>query len=170
METRNTLVGQLNIFRWKIVHIMANVSGLAEAEGEILLLVILWYIVVLSLLLFIHRKIIKKQKKIHENIVLLYDTIRYQVSKAQYGNPATQQNKWINLILQSEHKNYLYHTKEIHDEIITIEQQIGQQLVTEAQRKTINKQVKKKKWTYTMMQTIGRGITVITAGIYKLFW
>jgi hypothetical protein len=96
-------------------------------------------------LLFIHRKIIKKHKRVHENIVLLYDTIRYQISKAQYGNPAIQQNTGINNVLKSEHKNYLYHSKEINKEITTIEQQLGQQIITEEQRKTINKQIKIKK-------------------------
>lgn len=41
METRNTIVAQLDSFRAKIVHIMANVSGRAEPKAEILLLVIL---------------------------------------------------------------------------------------------------------------------------------
>lgn len=41
METRNTIIESLGIFRGKIVHIMANVSGQAEPEAEILLLVIL---------------------------------------------------------------------------------------------------------------------------------
>gem|GEM_PF-3325190 len=41
METRNNIVTQLGIFRGKIVHIMANVSGRTEPKAEILLLAIL---------------------------------------------------------------------------------------------------------------------------------
>lgn len=170
METRNTIIEQLNIFWKKILHIVVNMSWWTEVQSEIIVLSILGYLALLFLLLFIHRKIIKKHKKIYENIVFLYDTIRYQVTKAQYGNTAIQQNKWINLVLQSDHKNYLSHTKEIKEEIIAIEQQLGQQIITEDQRKNINKQIKRKRWVHTMMQSIGRFITVITAGIYKLFW
>lgn len=84
---------QLNIFRSKVVHIMANVSGRAEPEAEILLLIILGYIVLIVLLISIHRGLLKKQKKMHENLVFLYDTIRYQIAKAQYGNPSIQDGK-----------------------------------------------------------------------------
>lgn len=84
---------QLNIFRDRIIHIMANVSGRAEPQAEILLLIILGYIVLIILLMSIHRGFLKKQKKIHENLVLLYDTVRYQVAKAQYGNPSIQDGK-----------------------------------------------------------------------------
>ena len=93
MQTRDTIVAQLNIFRGKVVHIMANVSGRAEPEAEILLLVILGYIVFMLLLMFIHRKLLRNYKKTHENLVLLYDTIRYQVARIQYGNPAIQDSK-----------------------------------------------------------------------------
>lgn len=41
METRNSIVASLNTFRGKVVHIMANVSGWAEPQAEILLLAIL---------------------------------------------------------------------------------------------------------------------------------
>lgn len=154
----------------KILHILVNSSWWSKAASEIILLSILGYIVLLLLLLFIHRKIIKKHKKIHKNIVFLYDSMRYQVSKAQYGNPGIQENAGINIVIKNEHKDYLHNTITIKEEISKIEQQIGQQIVTEEQRKNINKQIKKKKWTYTIMQIIGRITTSITAGIYKLFW
>lgn len=161
---------KLQLFWWNILHILVNVSWRSEAQSEILLLSILWYIVVLLLLLFIHRKIIKKHKRIHENIVFLYDSIRYQVSKAQYENPTIQENAGINVIIKNEHKDYLHNTTTIKEEISKIEQQLGQQIITEEQRKNINKQIKRKRWTHTIMQILWRTTTVITAGIYKLFW
>lgn len=93
MQTWDTIVEQLNISRNNVVHIMANISGREESQAEILLLLILGYIVLLSLLLLIHSKLLKKQKAIHENLVLAYDTIRYQLAKAQYGMPTMQENK-----------------------------------------------------------------------------
>lgn len=160
----------LQLFWWKILHIIVNLSWWSKGQSEIIVLSILWYIVFLFLLLFIHRKIIKKHKKVHENIIFLYDSIRYQVSKAQYGNSAIQQSSGIDIIIKNKHKNYLQHSKEIQEEIDKIEQQLGEKIGTENQQKTINKQIKIKKWTHTAMQIIGRITTVITAGIYKLFW
>lgn len=170
METRNTIVEQLDIFRGKVIHIMANVSGRAEPEAEILLLAIVWYIVLILLLMFIHRKLLKKQKKIHENVVSLYDMIRYQIARAQYSNPAIQDSKWIRVVFESEHENYLANAKAIKEEIFSIEQTLGQQIITADQRKIINKQTKKKNNVNIFVQLIGRFTTLITAGIYKLFW
>ena len=169
METRNSIVDNLNIFRARIVHIMANVSGRAEPQAEILLLVIIWYLVLLRLLLFIHRKLIKKHKRIHEQLVALYDTIRYQVAKAQYTNPAIQDAKGIKIVMETEHKNYLSNAKAIKEEILSLEQRLGQKIISEEQWNIINKQIKKKRWAKTIMEIIGRLTTIITAGIYKLF-
>lgn len=154
----------------KIVHIMANVSGRAEPQAEILLLVIIWYLVVLRLLLFIHRKLIKKHKRIHEQLIALYDTIRYQVAKAQYSNPTIQDAKGIKVVMESEHKNYLANAKAIREEIVSIEQRLGQRIVSDDQWNTIHKQTKKKAGAKTGMEIIGRLTTLITAGVYKLFW
>ena len=170
METRNTIVAQLDSFRAKIVHIMANVSGRAEPEAEIVLLVILWYIVCILLLMFIHRKLLKRQKKIHENLVSLYDTIRYQVAKAQYSNPVIQDSKWIKVVIESEHESYLKNAKIIKEEILSIEQKLGQQIITTDQRNIITKQSKKKNTVTMFVQLIGRLTTVLTVGIYKVFW
>ena len=134
----------LNLFRNKIVHIMANISGRAEPKAEIFLLVILGYIVMICLLAFIHRKIIKKHKRIHENLIFLYDTIRYQVAKIQHNNPAIQDTKSIKIVIEAEHKNYLTNAKAIREEILSIEQKLGQQIVSDNQWKVIIKQTKKK--------------------------
>ncbi len=170
METRNSIVDNLSIFRGKIVHIMANVSGMAEPQAEILLLAILWYIVVLLLLLFIHRRLIRKHRKINENLIFLYDMIRYQLAKTQYSNPAIQGVKGIKVVIESEHENYLANAKAIKEEIISIEQKLGQKIVSDDQRNTIHKQTKKKAGAKIGMEIIGRFTTLITAGIYKLFW
>lgn len=74
--------------------------------------------------MFIHSKLLSKQKHVHENLVLLYDTIRYQVARAQYGNPIIQDNKGINLVIQEDHKNYLKNATTIQEEILSIEQKL----------------------------------------------
>ncbi|MFA6255940.1 MAG: hypothetical protein WC606_02030 [Candidatus Absconditabacterales bacterium] len=165
----STILNQLNNFRANIVHIMANVSGRAEPEAEILLLVILGYIVLILLLLFIHRKLLRKQRRIHENLVVLYDTIRYQVARAQYGNPTIQDIKGITVVIQADHKNYVANAKAIKEEIVSIEQKFGQQIISADQRNAINKQAKKKNRFMIFVQLIGRLTTLLTVGIYKLF-
>lgn len=118
----------------------------------------------------IHRKLLKRQKKINKNLVILYDTIRYQVAKAQYNNPVIQDSKGIKVVIESEHENYLKNTKIIKEEIFAIEQKLGQQIITTDQRKLITKQSKKKNNVTIFVQLIGRLTTVLTLGIYKLFW
>jgi hypothetical protein len=152
------------------VHIMANVSWRGETEAELLLLAILWYIVFILLLMAIHRKLLKKHKRIHEHVVALYDTVRYQVAKAQYGNPAIQESKWINIIIEADHKNYPAHAAAIKEELLSIEQKLWQQIISTDQWTTIQKQTKKKNRLNIWIQLIGRITTVLTVGIYKVFW
>ncbi len=161
---------KLTIFRGQIVHIMGNVSGRAEPDAELLLVAILWYIVIILLLVMIHRRIVRKHERIHENLVFLYDTIRYQVARVQASNPIIQDNKGIKVIMESEHKNYLANSTAIKEEINLMEQKLGQQIVSADQRTTITKQSKKKRTLMILVQLLWRIITVLTVGIYKLFW
>lgn len=78
----------------------------------------------LLLLTLIHRRLIKRHRRIHENLVLLYDTIRYQVAKAQYENPAIQDAKGIKIVIEANQKNYLTNAKAIKEEIVAIEQRL----------------------------------------------
>ena len=128
------------------------------------------YIVLLLLLLFIHSKLLKIQRKIHENVVILYDTLRYQVAKAQYESREVEESKGIQSVMDTEHKNYLSNAKAIKEEILAIEDQLGQEIISSNQRKTIDEQTKKKNRLTVGVQTIGRIITILTIGIYKIFW
>ena len=76
------------------------------------------------LLMLIHRRLLRKSKKTQENLVLLYDTIRYQVARAQYGNPSIQDSKGIRVVFESEHENYSANAKAIKEEILSIEQKL----------------------------------------------
>ena len=128
------------------------------------------YVVLLLLLLFIHSKLLKIQRKTHENVVILYDTVRYQVAKAQYESREVEESKGIQSVIDTEHKNYLSNAKAIKEEILAIEDQLGQEIIPSNQRKTIDEQTKKKNRLTVGVQTIGRIITILTIGIYKIFW
>ncbi|MEI6672743.1 MAG: hypothetical protein WCL02_05450 [bacterium] len=41
MQTRNSIIEHLNIYRSNIVHILANISGRTETKAEMWLLIIL---------------------------------------------------------------------------------------------------------------------------------
>ncbi len=164
------IISQLNIFRTKIVHIMANVSWRAEPEAEMLLLVILWYIVLILLLISIHRKLLRTHRRTHENLIASYDMLRYQVAKAQYENPSIQDGAGIKTVIDAEHKSYLANSAAIKTEIQSIEQTLGQWIIAPEQRIKIQRQTKKKHRLFIFNQLIGRLITLLTVGIYKLFW
>ena len=159
MQIRNTLI-----------HSIATKSGRWEGQSEAIIVAILGYIVAISLLTWIHRKVLRKNKKIHENIVLVYDTIRYQLAKAQYSNPIIQDSKRIRIITETEHKNYLANQREIKEKIIFIEQSLWQEIVGADQRTKIDKLIQKKKRLTVCTEITGRFITTITVGSYKLFW
>jgi hypothetical protein len=169
METWNTIVGQLDISRWNIVYTIANTNGRSEKQVEIRLLIILGYIVIVLLLMFIHRTLLRKEKKTHENLVILYDVIRYQVARAQYENSSIE-GDGIQTIINTEHKEYVENAATIKQEILSIEKRSGQDMVTEKQRKTIHQQTKKKNRLTKLVKYIGRTLTILTVGIYKLFW
>ncbi len=124
---------------------------------------------VLILLIFIHRKLLKIKKRTHEKLVLSYDTLRYQLSKVQYENQNIQDSKGIKIVIDAEQKSYLANKDAIKEEIHSIEQKLGKQIITEDQRKTITKQTHKKKIMTIFVQVIGRVNTLFTIGIYKLF-
>ena len=170
MQIRNSIVEQLHIYRWNTIHIIANVSWQTAANAETRTLIILGYVVLLLLLLFIHSKLLKIQRKTHENVVILYDTVRYQVAKAQYESREVEESKGIQSVIDTEHKNYLSNAKAIKEEILAIEDQLGQEIIPSNQRKTIDEQTKKKNRLTVGVQTIGRIITILTIGIYKIFW
>jgi len=71
--------------------------------------------------------------------------------------------------MESEHKNYPANIDSIHQEIVAIEQSLGQQIIPAEQRATLVRQTHKKKIASIFTQLIGRPTTVITVGIYKLF-
>jgi hypothetical protein len=119
--------------------------------------------------MLIHRKLLKIKKRIYENLILSYDTLRYQLSKAQYENPNIQDSKGIKIVIDAEQKNYPAHKEAIKEEIHSIEEKLGKQIITEDQRKTITKQTHKKKTMTIFVQLIGRINTILTIGIYKLF-
>jgi hypothetical protein len=64
----------------------------------------------------------------------------------------------------------LANAKAIKEEILSIEQKLGQQIISTDQRSIINKQSKKKNNVTVFVQIIGRLTTAITVGIYKVFW
>ncbi|MEI6773268.1 MAG: hypothetical protein WCL18_00060 [bacterium] len=72
--------------------------------------------------------------------------------------------------MEADHKNYPANAATIKQEIVDIQQKIEQEIVSNEQRTIITKQSKNKNTRTILTQLIGRLITIITMGIYKLFW
>ena len=96
--------------------------------------------------------------------------MRYQVAKAQYKNQSIQDTKGIKIIIDTNRKNYPANAAAIKKEIISIEQKLGQQIISNNERDILRRQTTQKKILTLFVQIIGRITTVLTIGIYKLFW
>lgn len=155
--------------RKNVIQIVSNLSGRGESQAEWVVLLVLGYLILLIVLLYIHSKLLKKQKNIQKNLVFLYDTIRYQLAKVQYETLTNTENEGINKIITADHKTYLANAKAIKQEILAIEQKNAQKIISTAQRKVIHKETRKKNILEIGVQGIGRISTIFTAGIYKLF-
>lgn len=162
MQLWITILEQTNIVRWEIISIINGQS----TQG----IIIVGYILLLAILLYIHSIFLKKQKKIREKLTETYDTMRYNLAQAQYKNTNIQDNKGIKITREWDKKNYFENEKEIKEELLSIEQQWEQQIISQIQRDSIKKQTHKKNILTIFVQTIGRIITIITIGIYKVFW
>ena len=79
--------------RTNIVHIIANIINQSETQAELRTQVFVGYSIVLGLLIPLHRRLLQSHKKTHENVIFLYDTLRYKVAHAQYKNPSIQEGK-----------------------------------------------------------------------------
>lgn len=120
MQTQN-IIGQMSILRWDVVYNITNATGRTSSQAERSIGIAI-YIIVIFLLRNIHRNLVKKQKRIHTDLILLYDTIRYQLAKAQYSNISIQGIPGITNAMTAEHKNYIANAQAIKTEIVDIEQ------------------------------------------------
>ena len=119
------------------------------------------------LLIITHRLLLNKQKKILENLVTSYDTFRYQIAKVQYKNHSIQDNKGIQVVMESHRRNYPSNAKDIKKEILAIEQKLGQQIITTNERTILHEQTKRKNILTIFVQII-RTITTILLSLIHI--
>ncbi|MEI7557348.1 MAG: hypothetical protein WCJ45_00370 [bacterium] len=112
---------------------------------------------------------VSKQKKTQESLVMLYDTIRYQLAKEQYANPAFQNIKGIASIIESDHKQYTAHAKAIQDEITAREDKEGHEIVKVEIRNMIEKKSKQQERLGKSKRKLSLALTILTLGIYRIF-
>jgi predicted anti-sigma-YlaC factor YlaD len=94
--------------------------------------------------------------------------ILYQANKAQHENPLIQGESCIQTISQSAHKNYDANAAAIQNQIHTREQKLGTTIIPPQQWSLITKQSKTKHRYLQRSHLIGRLLTILTVGIYKL--
>ncbi|MCF7835008.1 hypothetical protein K9M48_03040 [Candidatus Gracilibacteria bacterium] len=150
---------------------ISNKIGFSILHSEYLIWGIAIYISLLILLGFIHTLTQKYYKKSKQNFFYECDYIIKQLATFQYQN---KKNNNINIqlvktIFDSQSKDYFKEAKNIKIKIKEIENNINQNLIENKQRSKFQKHYKKTKRLMIFSNTIGRIITILTIGTYKVF-
>ena len=132
----------INQFGAQIVHIVSNVTGLASERAQVLCLIIVAYLIVLIALIIVQKQLRARLRTRLIDLTRLYDTLRYQVAKAQYASPNMKQAPGVSALLSEKNPDYLHHTDSIHEEIQKIEQEIGSKIISDEQRNQLLTQQK----------------------------
>lgn len=153
----------------RILHIFVNVTGLTPETALIVLLVIIWYIILLIILIPIHKALVRLLKKRKEKLTREYDTLRYLVAKAQKQSTATTESRWIKVLFDNAHPDYLRQHVEMKSEILNMETNLWAKIIDDVMRAEIEKKQKKYRKLKTIVNVYGRIVSVITVLVYKLF-
>ncbi len=169
MQLLDSIREQLSPARSSFVNIIADAGGREVWQTEIRTWAAITYLFIMIILISIHRRLIKWRKYANEQLVLMYDTIRYQVAKGQYEHQTAKENRGIRIIRKASKKTYAANWAAIKQEIIAIEQTTGVQIVSTEQWNKVWSLTRKTKRYAWYTNIIGRLLTLATAGIYKLF-
>ena len=153
-----------------ILHIFVNITGLTPQVAMIVLLVIIWYIVLLIIFVPIHKSLVRLLHKKKEKLTREYDTLRYLVAKAQKQSTPTTESRWIKILFDATHPDYLHHHAEIKQEIKSIESGLWAPIVDDVTRVRIEKKLKNYDSLKLFVNIFWRIISIITILIYRLFW
>lgn len=145
-------------------------TGLTPESALIVLLIIVWYIILLLLLIPIHKSLVRLLRRKKEILTWEYDTLRYLVAKAQKQNWGDSKNKWITVLFDIAHPDYLHHHTEIKNEILNIESGLWGKIIDDTKRAEIEKKQKKYRNLDAVVNVYGRCVSVITLFVYRLFW
>ena len=155
--------------RNQIINTISNMIWWTNTQTQLVGLRGSGYIVSMLILIPIHRIFIKKHHICHQQIIQRYDHLRYQVAKIQQTHSGVSPETEIIKLINTPHASYLSATQAIQQSIITQEQNLGITIIPEHERNYIHKQLRKKHRLQQWKNIIGRIISIVTCGIYKLF-
>ena len=164
--------------RHNLVLSVSQLFGVSEFYGQWITIAIFAFVVVVLFLIKIHHGMIKMQKKRVEKLVYEYDRIWYLEAKAMYTfNQHMKAQGQVNQlahgtrsVLQLDNKDYLVNKKKIIEDIKKLETYFNQKIVPDETIKKILSLHRKVSSSNMLHQVVGRGLVVMTAGLYLLKW
>lgn len=124
-----------------------------------------------------HRRILRSLTKIKQSLVKEVDEVIYLLAKAQYQSKISKQVlggdphfAMMQEMFKSGNFEYLENIEVIRTLISKIQQLINIPVVADTQRARVGEYQKKLKRRNILSKVVGSGITLLTLGIYKLFW
>ena len=171
MENAKIIINQ-------IINYVSNLTWFDYNISKWIFLALITYIVFIFVFLFIHKWLLKKTNKIKWKLDELYDQIWYEISIVMYdfnqeAKKNWQENKliyWAKSIIWLEKNDYISNRKKIFEDIKKLETYIWKKMISEELIKTINWYQKKLSNTDLIQKMIWWILTILTIGIYKLFW
>jgi len=142
----------------------------------------IWSIAILvwaiSFVIFLplHRIILKKVVKAKKNLIDSVDRVIFLLSKAQYSLSEDQILKFdpcfalMKTMFGSGHFEYIDNLDTIKENVKKVESLLWQRVISDEERKKINKQKSSLKFHRFWSKLLGYELNIVSFGIYNLFW
>ena len=139
-------------------------------------IIVLLYVVSILIFLPLHRLILSNVKKAKQNLTTSVDEVIYLIAKAQYSLSEQQALKYdpcfalIKTMFWSGHFEYIDNLDTIKENVKKVEVLLKQRVISDEQRKKIDKQKSSLKFHTFWSKLFGYELNFLTIWIYNLFW
>ena len=161
-----------------LVFSVGGIFWVSEAYAQLATIAIFVYILLVIVFLKLHHGMIALQRKRIAKCVREYDRVWYYTSKAMYEFNAEMKAKWqvnqlahgTRSVLKLDKKDYLHNRKKIFDDVKKLQTYMNKEFVPIEVLKKIKSYHIKIKSAAMLHQIVGRGLVVMTLGVYLLGW
>lgn len=181
MEYLQSYLGKIKIqsVQTYIDQIVQYVAGLIWLDYNTTQLILLWvitYIVFIVIVVLIHKWFLRRGTKIKALCTRKYDELRYLASTNMYKFNKEMKAQWkenqlvygAKSIIWLENKNYIANKQKIFGDLAKLEWYIGKSIVSSELKNEIVVLDKKITTNHLSQKVVGRILTILTLGIYKL--
>lgn len=160
----------------QIINYFSSLIWLDYNTTQLILLWVLTYIVFIIVVWLIHKWFLKRGNNIKALCTRKYDELRYLASTNMYkfNKEMKTQGKenqlayWAKSIIWLEKKNYIANKQKIFGDLAKLEWYIGKSIVSNELKTEIAVLDKKITNNHLSQKVVGRILTMLTLGIYKL--